>query len=285
MCGFMLFVNIGNPTFKAITMHYHHGTLPVNDRFGSRELTFRSLTGGQAPTLFLISGIGATCWGARPQFLLERCQEHQRNYVAFTPSDMNESINCGTIFDFNLKRQFLDCAAILANISSERVVIAASSFGANAALDMARLKPGRVAALCLVAPATDMDEHILNPAFRRVPELPNILQQQGYLDYPLPTGHQGKKSAIRLGLGAINEARGVMQELMRHTSIPCPLTILHDPNDRQVPIEASRHLLRQLKSKHPARLIEVEGAAHTHNRPTNHDILWQQAQNLLALAS
>jgi pimeloyl-ACP methyl ester carboxylesterase len=254
---------------------------------GDRHVLLHKITGGKKPGIFNIAGLGAHGWGQRAEFLHDECLAQKRNFVALTPSGLDlmtfdHLAQRAIITDFNMARWVEDADASFDHHTNGSQIVVANSGGSLAGLHLATRYPDRVAGLILIAPMVNIDDAI-EPLFEAIPSTKTDFNAKGYFDIPVPPmGSVRYQRFLRVTRQAVDAAREFCQRNQQHPfRVQCPVVILHDRADWQIPFRSSEKLLENIQSPHRPKLIEAPGIDHTHNKEPDHRQMLAQINLML----
>jgi pimeloyl-ACP methyl ester carboxylesterase len=160
----------------------------------------------------------------------------------------------GDFLDFRVSEAVTDAAAALsaARAPGQPVVLVGSSMGGWIALILAVRGLIDPAGMVLVAPAVEF-------VSRRLSDMPVEVQarmaREGYVDLPDP---YAPGTTYRISREFFTDAVA-LEAGQRPMATGCPVRILHGTDDADVPVAASRVLVRQIPG---AELTEVPGGDH-----------------------
>jgi pimeloyl-ACP methyl ester carboxylesterase len=217
---------------------------------------------GRGPGVVWLCGFKSVMTGAKAVAVDAWAAENGRACIRF--DYFGHGASSGQFRDGTVSRWLDDALTVLDQRTQGPQVLVGSSMGAWLALLCARLRPERIAALLLIAPAVDFTERLLWDTFpaeakRQISERGEWLRPSRYDPLPYPITRQliedGRKHLL---LGAPFE-------------LSCPLRILQGMADPDVPWQ---HAMTVLDRAGPdAELILIKSGDHRLSRPQDIDLL------------
>lgn len=229
---------------------------------------------GKEPGLFWLSGFKSDMTGSKA---LALDAYGARRGLAVTRFDYSGHGQSGGDFAAGTISRWLEEAeAAFATTSGPQIVVGSSMGGWLALLlnrALRRKSANRVAALVLIAPATDMTDLML----AQMPEAARAaLDAQGYVERPSDYGAE----PYRITRGLI--ADGATHRLFgRSIETGCPVAILQGARDVDVPREHAQRLLAHLLTD-PVTFTLVPDGEHRMSRPQDLALLERTLDQLIA---
>jgi len=262
----------------------------VNNNFGERSIpTVEHIGNHNQPGLFVIPPFAGNIWEPKTQFLLRKAETNNLDFVSFGYSGI--TYGEGKITGIDIRCWVDDAHVVFHNKTQGAQVVVASSFGATAALQIARDFPERVGGLVLIAPGTSLEEHLVQPIIGIKGKRRDAFEQTGRFDYPaiihsLRSERGFARQRIELTAEALQRAK--MSEIFRDASaitLQCPVRIIHCVNDKHVPIAASHDLASRIKAPNPARVIHNIDVGHEQYCKRGFAGIWPNVGRMLGMAS
>ncbi|MEQ1818365.1 MAG: alpha/beta hydrolase [Terricaulis sp.] len=223
---------------------------------------------GAGPTFVWLGGFKSDMAGTKAQTLADWAAKAGQGFVRFDYS--GHGVSGGKFEDGSISRWLGDTLAVLDQLTSGPLVLVGSSMGGWLSLLAARARPGRVAALLLIAPAADFTERLMWPGFS--PEQQARLMAEGRLE--LPSAYAPEPTVI---------TREMIEDGRRNLVMDAPfpfegmVRILAGGEDPDVPLDHVLALLPVLQSK-DVTVHRIPDGDHRLSRP-------QDLRQLVAIAS
>ena len=204
---------------------------------------------GKSPEVVWLGGFKSDMNGTKAQALDIWALERGRAYLRF--DYYGHGASSGDFRKGTISRWRDDALAMLDSLCDGRCVLVGSSMGAWIALLVARLRPQRIAALLLLAPAVDFSEALMWE--RMTPEIRSEVMEKGEWQRPSAYGND----TYPITRGFIEDGR---RNLLLGTpiGIDCPVHILQGMKDPDVPWQHALRLVEQL-SGNPTLTLVKEG--------------------------
>ena len=204
---------------------------------------------GKSPAVLWLGGFKSDMNGTKAQTLDEWTKSRGRAYLRF--DYYGHGASSGEFRNGTISRWRDDALAVLDRLCDGPQILVGSSMGAWIALLVARLRPERVAALLLIAPAVDFTEALMwakmsTEIRRQIMEKGEWQRASTYGDDPYPI------------------TRTLIEDGRRHLllnaelRIDCPVHILQGMKDPDVPWQHALTLVERL-SGNPAMTLIKEG--------------------------
>lgn len=196
---------------------------------------------GDGLAVVFCGGFKSNMNGSKAQALEAWCRERSIAYCRFDYQGHGQSD--GKFAEGNISRWLKDTLNILDATPNRRLVLVGSSMGAWIAQLACIQRPERVAALLLLASATDFTRELIEPALdktqlRALKENGQVLIPSDYDDgSPYPITEQLLQDGSNHLL------------LQRPIGISCPVRLIHGTADIDVPWQISQRTLEQLQSE------------------------------------
>ncbi|MFY9287873.1 MAG: alpha/beta fold hydrolase [Alphaproteobacteria bacterium] len=228
------------------------GLYAVDNHLGAREIPYHKIDTGSACGLFVIPPFGGTLLEPKSVALLRQSITANHDFLTLGYSGLHTA---GRLYDdVCLRRWVNDARVVFEELTDKPQIIVASSFGANAALKLARLYPERIKGMILVAPGTDLEEHLVAPYLNRSEANQQRYAENGafYAAVPHHTGSNLTIKRVLLRREHIDATKP--EEVFREgglITVPFKVTIFHDPEDKHVPFAASEELCGKIRTVFP----------------------------------
>jgi pimeloyl-ACP methyl ester carboxylesterase len=208
-------------------------------RPGGHTIAYHRLP-GKSPEVLFCGGFKSDMTGVKATSLAGHCQRRGQGFTRFDYLGHGQS--SGRFVDGTIGRWVDDAIAVIDQVTAGPQVVVGSSMGGWIALLAALARPGRTAALVVLAPAPDFTERLLWAQFDWATR--EKLARDGVHDMPSDYGADPYPIAYEL----IREGR---RHLLLDKSIPiqCPVRILHGMRDADVPWQMSLELVAALQSR------------------------------------
>ncbi len=223
---------------------------------------------GAGPTFVWLGGFKSDMAGTKAQTLADWAAHAGQGLVRFDYSGHGAS--GGKFEDGSISRWLGDTLAVLDQLTSGPLVLVGSSMGGWLSLLAARARPDRVAALLLIAPATDFTERLMWPGFS--PEQQQRLMADGRLE--LPSAYAPEPTIITREMIEDGRRNLVMEAPFPFDGI---VRILAGGKDPDVPIDHVVALLPVLQTQ-DVMLHRIPDGDHRLSRP-------QDLRQLVVMAS
>ena len=193
-------------------------------------------TAGMSPTIIYCGGYHSDMTGSKASALATWCNNAGRAYIRF--DYQGHGVSSGDFKDGTIGLWRDDALSILDQIATGPVVLVGSSMGAWIALLLALVRPARVSALVLVAPAVDFAIELMWYKFDA--ETRRELEDEGVWHRPSEFADEAYPVTMQL----IEESRS-------HLLLGAPIAftglvhILHGLADEVVPLE---HVMRTVEA-------------------------------------
>ena len=194
---------------------------------------------GKRPTILWLGGFKSDMAGTKAAALDAWAAMHGQAFLRFDYYGHGQS--SGDFRTGTISRWRDDAIAVIDELIGGPIVIAASSMGAWIALLAARVRPERIRAMLLVAPAPDFTEALIWA------RLPDVIQ-----DEIMNKGEWLRPSAY--GDGPYPITRALIEDGRKHLvmggpiDVACPVHILHGMKDPDVPWSHAVALVERLGS-------------------------------------
>ncbi len=192
---------------------------------------------GKTPGVMWLGGFHSDMHGIKAAHLDAWAEEHGRAFLRF--DYFGHGASSGSFRDGSISRWRDDAITVLDRLSQGPQILVGSSMGAWLALLTAKARPGRIAGLLLIAPATDFTERLIwarmpGEVRRQVLETGEWLRPSAYGDSPYPITRK-----------LIEDGR---QHLLLGNPIhvPCRVRILQGMSDPDVPWQLAIELADSL---------------------------------------
>jgi pimeloyl-ACP methyl ester carboxylesterase len=204
-------------------------------RLGGAKLAWRRVEGA-GPTVVWLGGFRSDMTGTKAQALADWAQASSRAYLRFDYFGHGESE--GDFREGTITRWREDALAVLDELIQGEVVLVGSSMGGWIACLAAMVRPDRVRAMVLVAPAPDFTEKLMAPEIP--PEGRQALRDEGVWLRPSEYGDPYPIAAALLEDGAR------WSILPGPVPIEAPVRILQGGEDPDVPWRHALELARAI---------------------------------------
>lgn len=193
--------------------------------------------------LVWLSGFKSDMAGTKVQALAGWAARERRTLTRFDYFGHGQS--SGAFLDGTIGRWIADAIAVFDAVTAGGQVLVGSSMGAWVALHLALMRPERVKALVLIAPAPDFTEALMWAGFSDAVKATllreGVYREAGSLDEG--AGHEGLEISLKL----IEEGRKHLL-LGAPIAISCPVRILQGMRDESVPYQHALRLAETLVS-------------------------------------
>lgn len=210
------------------------------DRPDGETLAWRAVDGA-GPTVVWLGGFRSDMAGTKAQALADWAQAHGRAYLRFDYLGHGESSG-----NFQVKgtitRWREDALAVLDNLTDGPLLLVGSSMGGWIASLVAMVRPERVAAMVLIAPAPDFTERLMTPEIP--PEGHAALKADGVWMRPSDYGDPYPITRNLLADGARWSILG-----SEPVPIEAPVRILQGGADPDVPWRHALELAQAIKGE------------------------------------
>ena len=245
-------------------------------RADGHRLAYAQIPGPPSqPGVVFLSGFRSDMAGTKAQGLSDLAQAHRFGYVRFDYFGHGKS--SGAFEDGTIGRWADDSLAILDQVASGPQILVGSSMGGWLALLVARLRPRRIKALVLIAPAPDFTERLMWPG---LPEAARAaVLDQGR--YEMPSAYDPEPTILTRTL--FDDARDHMV-LSRPLQLACPVHILQGMQDPDVPWQHAMTLVDTLTNP-DVTLTLIKDGDHRLSRPQDMAVLARTLIPLLGTAA
>ena len=192
---------------------------------------------GDGPGVICLGGFKSDMTGSKALALDSWAQAQGRAFVRF--DYFGHGMSSGNFREGTVTRWLGDVLAVLDRLTQGPQILVGSSMGGHLALHAALARPGRVAGLLLIAPATDFTEELLWNTYS--PEVQRQIWEQG--EWLWPSRYDPEPYPVTRTL--IEDGR---RHLLLQAPIPvaCPVRILQGMQDPDVPWEHALRLMHRL---------------------------------------
>ena len=197
--------------------------LPRGD---GQNLAYLSRT-GRGPTVVWLGGFRSDMTGTKAQALAEWAARRDRAFLRFDYFGHGRS--SGVFEEGTISRWREDALAVIDALTEGPLVLVGSSMGGWIACLAAAVRPQRLAAMVLIAPAPDFTEALMKPALP--PEAVRALAEHGAWDVSEAFGGGDRYRLTR----ALLEDGARWSVLPGPVPIRCPVRILQGGEDKAVP--------------------------------------------------
>ena len=207
------------------------------DRPGGARVAWRRLDGA-GPTVVWLGGFKSDMTGAKAEAIADWAAENGRAYIRF--DYFGHGMSSGAFRDGTVTAWRADALAVIDDLTEGDVVLVGSSMGGWIACLAAMVRPERVQALVLIAPAPDFTEKLMTPGIP--PEGLAALAADGVWMRPSDYGEPYPISRALLEDGA-------RWSILGGAPIPInvPVRILQGGQDPDVPWRHALELAQALK--------------------------------------
>ncbi len=213
-------------------------TVGEHQRPDGQRLAWRSVA-GTGPTVVWLGGFRSDMTGTKAQALADWAFANGRAYLRF--DYFGHGASGGDFRDGTITRWRADALAVLDELVDGPVVLVGSSMGGWIACLAAMVRPERVSAIVLVAPAPDFTEKLMAPAIP--PEGIAALRETGVWMQPSDYGDPAPITRDFL------EDGGRWSILPGPVPIEVPVRILQGGDDPDVPWPHALELAQGLNSR------------------------------------
>ena len=192
---------------------------------------------GKGPGVVWLGGFKSDKSGTKAQALGAWAKANDRAFVAF--DYFGHGVSDGNFRDGTVTRWLGDSLAVLDRLTEGPQVLVGSSMGGWLALLSALARPERVAALLLIAPATDFTQELLWKSY--APEIRRRIEEQG--EYLWPSAYDAEPYPV---------TRALIEDGRKHLllggpiAVVCPVRIVQGMADPDVPWQHAMRLLDRL---------------------------------------
>jgi len=192
---------------------------------------------GRGPGVVWLGGFKSDKSGTKAQALGAWARASDRAFVAF--DYFGHGVSDGNFRDGTVTRWLGDSLAVLDRLTEGPQVLVGSSMGGWLALLSALARPERVAALLLIAPATDFTQELLWKSY--APEIRRRIEEQG--EYLWPSAYDAEPYPV---------TRALIEDGRKHLllggpiAVVCPVRIVQGMADPDVPWQHAMRLLDRL---------------------------------------
>ncbi|HYM17229.1 MAG TPA: alpha/beta hydrolase [Micropepsaceae bacterium] len=202
---------------------------------------------GKTPGVLWLGGFHSDMSGTKAQALDAWAAEHGQAYTRFDYFGHGQS--SGAFRDGTISRWRDDALAVLDRLTSGPQLLVGSSMGAWIALLVARLRPERLHALLLLAPAPDFTEDLMWAEME--PEVRREIMGKG--EWQRPSAYGEEPYPITRALIEDGRSNLVLQGPIE---LPCPVRILQGLKDPDVPWQHALKLVERLSGNPVITLIK-----------------------------
>lgn len=213
-------------------------TVGEHQRPDGQRLAWRSVA-GTGPTIVWLGGFRSDMTGTKAQALADWALANGRAYLRF--DYFGHGASGGDFRDGTITRWRADALAVLDELVDGPVVLVGSSMGGWIACLAAMVRPERVSAIVLLAPAPDFTEKLMGPAIP--PEGIAALRETGVWMQPSDYGDPTPITRDFL------EDGGRWSILPGPVPIEVPVRILQGGDDPDVPWRHALELAQGLNSR------------------------------------
>jgi pimeloyl-ACP methyl ester carboxylesterase len=245
------------------------GEIETIDRGDGVRLAFQR-NPGAGPTLVWLSGFKSDMGGTKAEALANWSAAADRRFLRLDYSGCGRSE--GRFEDGTISRWLADALCVIDAASEGRLVLVGSSMGGWIALLAALARPERIAALLLIAPATDFTERLMWEAFPD--EVRAELLEKGRWERPSP--YDPEPYLITRSL--IEDGRRHLL-LDRPIPVAAPVRILQGMQDFDVPWRHALALVDALPGGN-VELTLIKDGGHRLSRPQDLERLIRLAADL-----
>jgi pimeloyl-ACP methyl ester carboxylesterase len=248
--------------------------LEFTQRPGGERLAY-SHRAGRVPTVVWLCGFHSDMSGTKAQAVDSWANASNQGFLRFDYSGHGQS--GGAFSDGTLSAWRADTLHVLDSLCEGPLVLVGSSMGAWIALLASLARPERVAALLLIAPATDFTSRLM------APQLSDATKRE-----LAETGRWVRPSAYDAGGYVITQRLlddGASLALLDQTiPIKVPVRILQGQEDRDVPWQHALETADRIAGT-DVRLTLIKDGDHRLSRPQDLDLLIREIGQLVAEVS
>jgi len=212
-------------------------TIGILSRPGGEYLAWQRVA-GRGPSLVWLGGFKSDMTGSKAQALADWAAEEGREFLRF--DYFGHGTSSGDFASGTITRWREDVLAVLDELTSGPVILIGSSMGGWLACLAALARPERIAALVLIAPATDFTEKLMEPSLS--PKAKADIARDGFWVRPSDYGDEGYP--ITKALLEDGRQWSILPGLV---DISCPVRILQGGQDPDVPWDHALTLSQALK--------------------------------------
>lgn len=221
---------------------------------------------GSGPTLVWLSGYSSDMNGTKASWLAQQCAIWSYDYMRFDYRGTGQS--AGVFHDMTLSDWLDDTLAVIDQLTDRPLILIGSSMGGWLGLKAATLRPNRVKALALIAPAPDFTDQIWH-----------TLNETERADYAATGSLPDDGRFVAMTYKLMKDGNDNHLLLKKPIAFDGPVEIIHGLRDALVPNETPYTIVDLLASE-DVTLHLVKDGAHDLSRPQDLDILWQMITRL-----
>ena len=216
-------------------------------------------TDGTAPTVVFLGGFRSDMTGTKAVALEAWARQAGRAFLRFDYLGHGQS--SGRFEDGTIGRWLDDSLAAIDQLTTGRLVLVGSSMGGWLSLLVARVRPGRLAGLVLIAAAPDFTERMLLKGLSAEDRI--ALERDGRLERPSQYSPEPSVFTWKL----IEEGRNHLL-LDKKLALPCRVRLLHGQSDPDVPWEYSLQIAQHLEAPEVITTL-IKGGDHRLSTPAD----------------
>ncbi len=216
-------------------------------------------TSGAAPAVVFLGGFRSDMTGTKAMALEEWAQRTGRAFLRFDYLGHGQS--SGRFEDGTIGRWLDDSLTAIDTLTAGPLVLVGSSMGGWLSLLVARVRPGRLAGLVLIAAAPDFTERMLLKGLSAEDRI--ALERDGRLERPSQYSPEPSVFTWKL----IEEGRNHLL-LDKKLALPCRVRLLHGQSDPDVPWEYSLQIAQHLEAPEVVTTL-VKGGDHRLSTPAD----------------
>ena len=216
-------------------------------------------TSGAAPAVVFLGGFRSDMTGTKAMALEEWAQRTGRAFLRFDYLGHGQS--SGRFEDGTIGRWLDDSLAAIDTLTAGPLVLVGSSMGGWLSLLVARVRPGRLAGLVLIAAAPDFTERMLLKGLSAEDRI--ALERDGRLERPSQYSPEPSVFTWKL----IEEGRNHLL-LDKKLALPCRVRLLHGQSDPDVPWEYSLQIAQHLEAPEVITTL-IKGGDHRLSTPAD----------------
>jgi len=216
-------------------------------------------TSGAAPAVVFLGGFRSDMTGTKAMALEEWAQRTGRAFLRFDYLGHGQS--SGRFEDGTIGRWLDDSLTAIDTLTAGPLVLVGSSMGGWLSLLVARVRPGRLAGLVLIAAAPDFTERMLLKGLSAEDRI--ALERDGRLERPSQYSPEPSVFTWKL----IEEGRNHLL-LDKKLALPCRVRLLHGQSDPDVPWEYSLQIAQHLEAPEVITTL-IKGGDHRLSTPAD----------------